>query len=163
MHGVAVKRHPAFQDLSRDHFVALNRSLQVVRAVEGHPSARPFEHARVQLQDLWEHDGLRQHFDEEETDLVPVLRAKGAGGLAQRLLDEHAALRVGFGALGQAAPAEAAATARGLMAHARWEEDTVFEWLQANLPEAELHGLLLRSQSFRRANGLPVNDPKRLP
>jgi hypothetical protein len=156
-----VKRHPAFQDLSRDHFVALNRALQVVRAAEGHPRARPFEHARFQLQDLWEHDGLRQHFEEEEADLVPVLRANGADGLAQSLLDEHAALRAGFGALGHAGPVEAAATARSLMAHVRWEEDTVFEWLQAHLPEAELHALLLRSQGFRRANGRPVQELKR--
>jgi hypothetical protein len=155
-----VKRHPAFQDLSRDHYVALNRALQVVRAAEGHPRARPLEHAVAQLQDLWEHDGLRAHFAEEETDLVPVLRQKGEAGLAQRLLDEHAALRAGFGALGGATPDAAAATARGLMAHVRWEVETVFEWLQDRLAAAELEELLLRSQGFRRQNGLPVNEPK---
>lgn len=151
-----MKRHPAFQDLSRDHYVALNRSLQVLRAAEGHPRARPLEHAVAQFSDLWEHDGLRQHFGEEEADLVPVLRSKGAGGLAQRLLDEHAALRDGFGAL----PERAADTARGLMAHARWEEDTVFEWLQDHLTAAELEGLLRQSRSFRQANGLPVGEPR---
>lgn len=155
-----MKRHPAFQDLSRDHFVALNRALQVVRAAEGHPRARPLEHAVFQLRDLWEHDGLRQHFAEEETDLVPVLRQKGEMGLAQRLLDEHAALRAGFEALGGATADAAAATARGLMAHARWEEDTVFEWLQDHLTAPELEDLLRRSQGFRRQNGLPVGEPR---
>ena len=155
-----MKRHPAFQDLSRDHYVALNRSLQVVRSVEGHPAAHPYEQSVHNLKDLWEHDGLKAHFAEEETDLVPVLQAKGAGALARRLLDEHAALRVGFEALGKARPEEAAATARGLMAHARWEEETVFEWLQGNLSEGELADLLLRSRSFRSANGLPVHEPR---
>jgi hypothetical protein len=46
------------------------------------------------------------------------------------------------------------------MAHVRWEEDTVFEWLQARLPEPGLHALLLRSQGFRRANGRPVQEPR---
>ena len=151
-----MKRHPAFQDLSRDHYVALNRALQVVRSVEGHPAARPYEHAVVQLHDLWQHDGLRQHFDEEETDLVPMLRQKGEPALAQRLLDEHAALRAGFEALHSATRDGAAATARSLMAHARWEEDTVFQWLQDHLTPAELEEMLRRSQAFRRENGLPV-------
>lgn len=155
-----MKRHPAFQDLSRDHYVALNRSLQVVRAVDGHPAARPFEHAKAQFLDLWEHDGLPAHFAEEETDLVPVLRERSAAELAQRMLDEHASLRAGFAQLPRATPAEAAATARLLTAHARWEEDTVFGWLQDNLSEAELDVLLRRSQRFREANGLPVNPPR---
>lgn len=156
-----MKRHPAFQDLSRDHFVALNRSLQVVRAVEGHPSARPYGHAAAQFLDLWVHDGLRQHFLEEETDLVPVLRERGAAALADRLMAEHAGLRDAFEAhaTGTVDRAGLAKAARDLTAHARWEEDTVFEWLQANLSEAELVGLLRASQSFRQANGLPVAEP----
>lgn len=157
---MAVKRHPAFQDLSRDHYIALNRSLQVVRAVEGHPAARPFEHAKAQFIDLWEHDGLQAHFAEEETDLVPVLRDRNAAALAQRMLDEHTSLRQRFAQLREATPEEAAVTARLLTAHARWEEDTVFEWLQDNLTAAELEGLLRSSQRFRGANGLPVNPPK---
>lgn len=155
-----VKRHPAFQDLSRDHFTALNRCLQVVRSVEGHPSARPFAHALAQFVDLWEHDGLKAHFVEEETDLVPVLRQRDAPHLAERLVQEHDDLRRRFTALSTARPEEAAAAARLLTAHARWEEDVVFEWLQAHLGEAELQDLLARSQRFRTANGLPVNPPK---
>ena len=155
-----MKRHPAFQDLSRDHYTALNRSLQLVRAVDGHPSARPYEQAKAQFADLWEHDGLRQHFLEEETDLVPVLRERGAGELAARMLREHESLRAGFAGLAQAAPADAAATARSLTAHARWEEEVVFEWLQDHLTPAALAELLARSQGFRRANGLPVTPPR---
>ena len=155
-----MKRHPAFQDLSRDHFTALNRCLQVVRAVEGHPSARPLPHAVAQFRDLWEHDGLQAHFREEETDLVPVLQARVAPELAQRMLEEHASLAQGFAALDGRDPAHALATAKALTAHARWEEDTVFEWLQRHVPDAELAGLLEASRRFRAANGLPVNEPR---
>ena len=154
-----MRRHPALQDLSRDHFVALNRCLQVVRAVDGHPRARPLEVARSQFADLWEHDGLPAHFAEEEADLLPILRARGAAALAQRMQDEHAALRQGFGRLAQSPAESAAATARLLTAHVRWEEDTVFEWLQDHLAEAELQELWTRSRSFRGASGLPLQPP----
>ena len=156
-----MKRHPAFQDLSRDHYVALNRSLQLVRAVEGHPSAQPYEQAAYNFGCLWTHDGLPAHFGEEEADLVPVLRA-GAPALADRMLREHGELRLAFEAIAsqRASREQAAAAARLLTAHARWEEETVFEWLQASLPEARLAELLARSQAYRAANGLPVNPPK---
>lgn len=155
-----VKRHPAFQDLSRDHFTALNRSLQMVRAVEGHPAAWPVGEAFAAFRMLWERDGLKAHFLEEETDLLPVLRTHGGSALADRLLDEHDALRQAFGALDARKPEQAAAAARSLTAHARWEEDTLFEWLQAALSETELQDILARSRSFRQANGLPVNEPR---
>jgi hemerythrin-like domain-containing protein len=155
-----VKRHPAFQDLSRDHYLVLNRALQVVRAVEGHPSARPYELAVFQLQDLWEHDGLKAHFAEEEADLVPALQARGAGAAAEQMLAEHAALRAGLEALGGATRDQAAATARSLMAHARWEEEAVFGWLQEHLSDGELADRLARSRHFRAANGLPVGEPR---
>jgi hypothetical protein len=155
---LGVKRHPAFQDLSRDHFTALNRSLQVIRAVEGHASARPYEEARAAFVALWRTEGLPAHFLEEEHDLVPVLRSKGGPDLADRLLREHDDLRGRLEAVatGAASPQQAAEAARGLMAHARWEEDTVFEWLQDNLDEAALADLLQRGRSFRQDNGLPV-------
>lgn len=157
-----MKRHVAFQDLSRDHYVVLNRSLQVVRTVEGHPAARPYEHAVVQLAALWHDDGLRDHFLEEEANLVPALRAHGdPGGLADRMLREHADLRAAFAKLDRTTPpAEAAALARALTAHVRWEENFAFNWLQDHLPADGLAALLGRSQAFRAAHGLPVNPPR---
>ena len=155
-----MKRHPAFQDLSRDHFTALNRSLQMVRAVEGHPNAWPYNEALAAFRALWAHGGLRQHFGEEEADLVPALRAHGGDGLADRMVEEHDDLRGRFDALAEAGPEHAAEAARLLTRHARWEEDTVFEWLQRTLGEAELARLLERSRSYRAAHGLPVNPPR---
>jgi hypothetical protein len=153
---IGVKRHPAFQDLSRDHYIALNRSLQVIRADEGHAQAKPFDVAKVRFIDLWQHDGLRQHFLEEEADLIPVLRENGASGLADRMRREHDVLRAAFAGLPSATPGVAADSARLLTAHARWEENVVFEWLQDHLLPQALHELLARSQAFRQANGLPV-------
>ncbi|HJQ93404.1 MAG TPA: hemerythrin domain-containing protein, partial [Candidatus Thermoplasmatota archaeon] len=145
----------------RDHFTALNRSLQILRAAEGHPAAMmTFGQAFAAFKALWHRDGLRAHFLEEETDLVPVLRQRGAGDLADRLLHEHDGLRGQFDSLDPGSQAHAVATAKALTAHARWEEDVVFQWLQQTLDEAELEGLLRRSQGFRRANGLPVNPPR---
>jgi hypothetical protein len=156
-----VKRHPAFQDLSRDHFTALNRSLQLVRAAEGHAGALlTYDQAFAAFRALWTRDGLPAHFLEEETDLVPVLRARGGGELAERMMREHADLRARFGALAPDGRQEAAAAAKALTAHARWEEDVVFQWLQETLAEPELQVLLETSRGFRAANGLPVNPPR---
>lgn len=156
-----MKRHPAFQDLSRDHYVALNRSLQVIRAVEGHARAQPYGQAAYNFAALWTDDGLAAHFGEEEQDLVPLLRA-GKADLAERLLREHGHLRGEFDAIGakRATPERTAQAARSLMAHARWEEDVVFEWLQDNLTDAQLEDLAARSRSYRGANGLPVGTPR---
>lgn len=156
-----MKRHPAFQDLSRDHLVANTRSLHVIRAVEGHPQAPPFEQAIHNFEGLWTHEGLAIHFREEETDLLPVLRARHPQ-LAERLLSEHDLLRDGFDAVvRKTADREASAqTARALMVHARWEEEVVFEWLQENLSEAELEELLAKSKSFRTAQGMPVGQSR---
>src|SRR5688572_12644631 len=154
-----MKRHPAFQDLSRDHSVVLNRVLQVVRSVEGHPMAKPLGESLPAFVRLWTHDGLPGHFAQEETDLLPVLRSK-APDLADRLLREHEAARGGFeGLLKAAEPQEAARLAAAVRAHIRWEEEAVFGWLQANLPEAELRRLLAKSQLFRAKNRLPAACP----
>lgn len=156
-----MQRHQALQDLSRDHFTAFNRALQMVRAVEGHPRAWPVGEAFAAFQALWSHGGLPAHFREEETDLVPVLRGHGAGHLADRLVREHDALRDGFAHLAPDDPVQAAATAEALRKHARWEEDVVFEWLQANLAEGDLQSLWAASRGFRSANGLPVGPPSK--
>lgn len=156
-----MKRHPAFQDLSRDHLVANTRALHLIRAVQGHPRAPPFEQAIYNFEGLWTHEGLSIHFSEEETDLLPILKARHAD-LAERLLREHGVLRAGFEAVvRKAADREAAKqTAQTLMAHARWEEEVVFEWLQSNLTETELKELLAKSKSFRTAQGMPIDNSR---
>lgn len=157
----AVKRHPAFQDLSRDHLVANTRALHVIRAVEGNPMAPSYEQAIYNFEGLWTHEGLAIHFGEEETDLLPVLKARHPD-LAKRLLTEHDLLREGFDAVVRKTAGREAAkeTAIALMAHARWEEEVVFEWLQDHLSEAELQGLLAKSKSFRTAQGMPVGNSR---
>lgn len=123
--------------------------------------APSYEQAIYNFEGLWTHEGLSAHFSEEEADLIPVLSDRNSE-LAERLLREHDGLRVGFAAVAAktANRSAAAETARSLMVHARWEEEVVFEWLQDNLTEAELQGLLTKSQSFRAAQGMPVGQSR---
>lgn len=156
-----MKRHPAFQDLSRDHLVANTRALHVIRAVEGHPRSPSYEQAIYNFEGLWTQEGLAIHFGEEETDLLPLLRERKPD-LANRLALEHDLLRRGFEAVVGKTASRAAAkeTAKALMAHARWEEEIVFEWLQDHLSETELQELVAKSQSFRSARGMPVGNSR---
>lgn len=150
-----MQRHAAFQDLSRDHLVALLRALHVERALAGHPRAPTYDEAFDAFQRLWTHDGLDAHFLEEDTDLLPVLLS-GSPALAARLMEEHAALRHGFVGLRRENAAAARATADLLRRHARWEEDEVFPWLESYLSASELERLRQESAAFRRRKGLPV-------
>ena len=123
--------------------------------------APAFEQAIYNFEGLWTHEGLSIHFGEEEADLLPILRARHPE-LAERLLREHNLLRTGFDAVvRKTADRQAAAqTARTLMAHARWEEEVVFEWLQDNLSEDDLQALLAQSKAFRIAEGMPVGQSR---
>lgn len=156
-----MKRHPAFQDLSRDHFNALLACLHVQRAVDGHESAPPYNEATEKLLKLW-HDELRFHFDEEDVDLMPALARPGGEPLASRLAEDHANLRGTFGALTrESTPEEWKAAAEALRVHIRWEEDELFEWMQENLSDAELKALLRVSIEFRtRTRGPDSVDTK---
>jgi iron-sulfur cluster repair protein YtfE (RIC family) len=154
-----VQRHPAFQDLSRDHFTGLLACLHVTRAVEGHETAPPLDAATAGLLDLW-HKELRFHFDEEDEDLQPSLEGAGADLLA-RLRDDHARLRAAFADLEGQHAATFAAVAKDLRDHIRWEEDVLFEWLQTHLDEPALQALWQRSRRFRIAHRGPgsVQEP----
>lgn len=154
-----MQRDLAFQDLSRDHLVALLRALHVERALAGHPRAPSYDEAFDAFRRLWTHDGLDAHFLEEDTDLLPILQG-GEPALAARLMDEHAALRRGFAALRREDPAATRGTADLLRRHARWEEDVVFPWLESHLSTAELARLRQESAAFRRSHGLPVGTTR---
>ncbi|MGB1586844.1 MAG: hemerythrin domain-containing protein [Thermoplasmatota archaeon] len=144
-----MKRHPAFQDLSRDHFTALLACLHVQRAVDGHESAPPYEDAVARLHTLWKTE-LVHHFDEEDQDLAPALERPGGDPFARRLASDHRNLRATFGALNpDSDPKDWNAAADALRVHVRWEEDELFEWMQDTLSEAELDALLEESIAFR--------------
>lgn len=147
-----MKRHPALQDLSRDHFTALLRANHVRRALQDDPAVPSREEAQKALMDLWWNE-LDLHFQEEEVDLLPHLQQSddpAAEALRARLESDHQALREGFQALEAGADdARWDDVAAHLIRHARWEEEGLFEWLQEALDEAALQRLWEASRRFR--------------
>lgn len=147
-----MKRHPALQDLSRDHQLLLLQCRQIRWLEEGDPRARSFEETRLDFLAYWDADG-RVHIDEEETVLLPRLR--GYGELLDAHADAMAAEHAGF--LGAAAevradPADAQrlhALGRLLEKHVRFEERVVFEAVQAVLDAVALDALWAASIGFR--------------
>lgn len=152
-----MKRHPALQDLSRDHFVALNHVVDARRVVEGDAHSKG-------LEPVWEaflefiQDTLPHHFAEEEELLLPHLEAPGRDGHARRLEGDHARLRAAFGRLLAATPDAQAIwnVAEDLRVHIRWEEDELFGRLQAWLGDEELERLHEASRTLRQQVGMPV-------
>ncbi len=144
-----MKRHPAFQDLSRDHFTALLACLNVRRATEGHPSAPTPEAAIAQFGQLWRNE-LTHHFDEEDANIQPVLAAKKAHTQLATLRLDHKEIRAAMEALHAKDPAPTwAVAAERLRAHIRWEEDVLFPWMQDHLTDEELERMLAASIAFR--------------
>lgn len=152
-----MKRHPALQDLSRDHFVALNHVVDVKRVVEGDRFSKgigPVWEAFVELA----HNVLPDHFAQEEELLLPHLEAPGREDHARRLEADHARLRQSFLKLAVAAPDAQTLwnVAEDLRLHVRWEEDELFKRLQQWLSEAELAELVMAGASFRQQARMPV-------
>lgn len=83
-------------------------------------------------------DELEPHFQAEEHTLLDVLKSAGGAALADRLADEHAALRALFARVLGGVDAAAGALAELLTAHVRWEERELFPWCEAHLPPAAL-------------------------
>lgn len=151
-----MKRHPAFQDLSRDHLVAMNHVIDIRRVVESDRFAKPEREVRDAFVALVQ-GVLPEHFREEEELLLPELRSAERAAHASRLESEHDELRAAFSALEPGADlASLWAAAQGLQAHIRWEEDDLFESMQRWLTEAELGALVARNEAFRGEAGLPV-------
>lgn len=127
-------RHPALRPLSREHYTALSLVRDVRwAAVSGAAVLR--DRAALELAIAWR-DQLAGHFADEEAVLAAHLDAAETAAL----LDQHRALRALVAplldALAAGAPpqvADAEAVAEALEAHVRWEEQTLFQGLQARL------------------------------
>lgn len=135
-----LKRHPALQPFSRDHYVGLVQAQHLLKAADGTDANR--RRAVKEFLDAWKTDVV-VHLDEEER-LLPELLDEPA---AQRLMREHEHLRrlaveanerrrqINPGAewvrhLGQT-----------LNDHIRWEERELFTVIQQEAEEAELEAL----------------------
>ncbi len=131
-----MKRVPGLRDLSEDHHLGLVLARTARKAAAGKGA--------LSVGDAWaEIEGkftteLEPHFRIEESLIAPALVHLGESQLAQRLLDDHAALR-------ELLIAGCDRTATGLARfgelldkHIRFEERELFEVAQAKLGDDEL-------------------------
>lgn len=168
-----MKRHPALQDLSRDHFQVLVRTQRLRRALAG---PAPWPEVRETVDELlrfYESD-MRPHFEEEDRFVAPLGHRRGSPVLeraATELVAEHRTFRAQFERL-RLVREDAAAT-RSLLtglepritAHVHREEEELFEGLQRVLAESELEAMWARSYAFRSmhraADACSVRPPAR--
>jgi hypothetical protein len=135
-----MRRHAALQPLSRDHHDALLHA----RRLRGEDARIGVAAAAQRF--LRYHDAvLVHHFREEEEALLPHLPAD----LADRLVAEHNDLRRRAATLANGGDAKELGEA--LRSHVRFEEDVVFQHLQAALSDDDWMHLRQRAQDLRQA------------
>lgn len=125
-----LKRHPALQPLSRDHYVGLVQAQHLLKAAGGDAPAR--RAAGLDFAKAWREE-ISVHFADEER-LLPGLIADVED--RTRLFDEHARLRtlagqVEGGAAGEPDPDLLRALGTLLHDHIRWEERQLFPAIEA--------------------------------
>ena len=125
-----MKRDPALQELSREHYEALKLARDGRNAaLAGDDSA--VAALAVRIGSEFERE-LEPHFIEEEATLLPFLVAAGEGALVERTLAEHTELRSLSAALRRPDAATLQRFSELLAAHVRFEERTLFEAAQAH-------------------------------
>lgn len=156
-----MKRHPALQDLSRDHFHVLFRCQRIRRAL-----AREADWTEVgglvdDLLAFFDSD-MSPHFREEDELVVPAAaQTEELREVAQQTLDEHGVLRRAIGELRRVRATEAdvrrllATLEPQIAAHVKIEEQDLFEGLQSALPESRMQELGRRSLAFRQEHRGP--------
>jgi len=146
-----MKRHPALEDLSRDHQQFLLHARGLRWALEGNPHAQPLPVEVTRLMEFWESAGA-SHFIEEESILVPTCEQATVdlATFTRKLLRDHSWLRARIERLKEDLDPKAIAEyAQYLHDHIRFEERVIFEGLQTALSEAELQALGRRLQAAR--------------
>ncbi len=144
-----IKRHPAMQPFSRDHYGGLVAAQAMLRAADGTPEERL--RAATAFHQAWQRE-ICAHFDDEERLLLPLISDAAE---RDRLLDEHQQLR---GNAAEAAACVAAGTApdsgwlrttgQRLNDHIRWEERQLFSTIEAAISEDELKQLASDTTAF---------------
>lgn len=144
-----MKRVAALRDLSDDHHTALVLA------------RRCRQSAGSEAQSLWKlvretfvlH--LDPHFRIEDVHLLPALDSIGEAELAQRIRDDHAALRAAASDAGSDAEALVRFGER-LDAHVRFEERQVFGPTQDRLPDAALAAIARACREIPRSCPAPL-------
>lgn len=140
-----LKRHPALQPLSRDHYVGLVQAQHLIKAAHGSDIDR--RTAIREFVDAW-HGDIVVHFDDEER-LLPDLLDEAA---KKQLLEEHGRLR----ALAAEADERRRQVDPGaewvrelgrlLNDHIRWEERELFSSVQQQASDEQLAALEEQTQ-----------------
>jgi hemerythrin-like domain-containing protein len=142
-----MKRVPELRDLSDDHHTGLTlarRCRQAGRSDSGLSPSQVWQQVLEAFASL-----LEPHFQIEEEHLLPALEAIGEASLADRIREDHAALR----ALRESeAPSRELVERFGalLEAHIRYEERQVFEPTQHRLPARALEAIAAACRTVPR-------------
>jgi hemerythrin-like domain-containing protein len=132
-----LKRHPALQDLSREHHTALVLARRIGACVDD--ADVPAQTAMCALVVAGFASGMAPHFRVEETTLVPMLRGRHDDAAA-RILADHATLRALAARIARA-DLEALRPFGALLAkHVRFEERSLFPLLETLFAHGE-HGV----------------------
>lgn len=131
-----MKRAPELRDLSDDHHhgLVLARKAKLAASGQEGPSG-PEMWAEVEVVFKKE---LEPHFEIEESFIGKVLRAAGESQLAQRLVDEHEALREFLLPRHPRTVDDLRRFGELLEQHIRFEERELFQVAQAKLTSDEL-------------------------
>jgi hemerythrin-like domain-containing protein len=156
-----LKRHPALQDLSRDHHLFLLQVRHIRWLVESHERAASLQTVIDGLLTFWEEHG-QAHLQEEETVLFPFVRDQTPdnAALLRRLEVDHNWLRDKFEELADLPRLENAVPLLRSMGeyierHVRHEEREVFQQIQAQLTAEQLADLAEKSLAFRTRHRTP--------
>jgi hemerythrin-like domain-containing protein len=157
-----VKRHPALQNLSRDHHLLLLQTRQIRWYVAGNPRAPSFDVILADFLHTWERTA-RPHLLREEAVLLPFYARFPSAAQRQherRVLEEHQWLRARVATLQQAEAnhQELVAEIGALLHdHIRFEERIVFQSMQALLPEPAMQDLHAQLKAFHADQTTPTD------
>lgn len=152
-----LKRHPALQDLSRDHQAILLHARAMRWALEGDRRAQPLAHVAREFTRFWQKEGIL-HLQEEEEVLLPAYGQRvplPEDAAVQRVLADHAWLQQAVAELHHCLQAGVACGSllgeigQRLHDHVRLEERVLFESVQQALDEEQLDRLGFQSMAFR--------------
>lgn len=159
-----MKRHPALQNLSRDHYLLLLQARQIRWYAAGDRRAPSFNVILTDFLHTWNETGA-PHLLQEEAVLLPFYARFPSAEQRQherRILEEHQWLRARVAALQEAEANQQELIAEigaALHNHIRFEERVLFQHMQALLPEPAIQDLQERLQAFRALYGTGAENP----
>jgi DUF438 domain-containing protein len=156
-----LKRHPALQDLSRDHHLFLLEARHVRWFLEGDERAKSLSELIESVLAFWELDG-KLHLQEEEEIVYPIYLANAP--LKKRDIDalytDHTWLREKLQELADLPRLESSSSllrsiSEYVVNHVRQEERVIYMAIQDTLSEEQLQAIAEKSLAFRKEHRKP--------